>query len=170
MAELSCLNRWERFVPDLGDNRTLLRPFYLEVASGLPRVQLEAFTDALAKVLESSPTATEREKVEAWAAAFAPYVRFGREPLVLAGKPIAGLADYFEALFSMSGSYNHLELGHVVRDFNSFEGTRRLFFERLSGGLAGTPGQSSGNTANQGAAPSPGSQTNAPVSSVETHH
>ncbi len=169
MAELSHLNRWERFSPDIGDNRSLKAPFYLEVASGLPRVQLEAFSEGLtAAVEEAAAAGSEREKAEVYAKAFAPYVRMGREPLCIGGKAYPTLADYLELITSMAGSYNHLELGHAVRDFNSVAGTRRLFFERLSGGSTGTPSPSNGSTDVQRAAPSGGSQTSATASSAGT--
>lgn len=156
MADLTRTYRWERFIPNLGDNRDQPRPFYLELASGLTKEQLAVFAEGFQKM-------DTKEGLDGLSAHYAPFVRMGEEPLVFAGKAYPTLRDYFELLFSMAGGFNSLELTHTLADFNSAAGTRRLFFERLSGGSPGTGNPNSAPSATRRAAPSSGKPTNATV-------
>ena len=170
MADLTRTHRWESFVPDLGDNRAQPKPFFLLIASGLTKENLRAFhasLDALgARMVE---VADDAARIDAWAEVFAPYVQMGDEPLVIDGKPIATLRDYLALLLvEVQGQYNTIELSLALADYNSFQGTRRLFFERLSGGPLSTPALSSEKAAPPRAAPSSGTQTSASSGAEKT--
>ena len=47
MPSLTRSFRWERFVPDLGENRELAKPFFLEIASGLSILERKDAVDAI---------------------------------------------------------------------------------------------------------------------------
>lgn len=142
MAELTRTHRWLRYVPDLGDNRELPAPFYLEVASGLTKVQLVEYHEALAA------WSKVKHEPEAFAAAttelLAPYVRMGREPLSVQGKPVEDLGAYVALGMEVMGESPVLELLRVVREYNELGGPKVLFSAPPSGGTSSTPATSTG--------------------------
>lgn len=165
MADFAGLHRWERFAPDIGDNRQ--RPegerLWLEIKSSMTRLELVAF-DAALKALhvarsvrveqylaalkahaaggEKPDDDTYRADLEAlvekgYAAALAPAVRLvGRH--TLSGKPCETLEQYLAAVAELSDGYNILELAAAVRDANTVGGSTQLFSSRRSGGWVGT--------------------------------
>ncbi len=142
MPELKQCWRWERVVPDLGDNRDLDTPFYYEVKAGLSIVERQAFRDGLSSL--NTEGKGEEEVVKTYADFFGQYIRLGKEPLVVEGKPIETLADYIRLVVGIGGMSNFHELIGSVNYFNSLEGGRRLFYERLSGGTAFTGSRNNG--------------------------
>ena len=170
MADFGALSRWEKFAPDIGDNRQ--RPagerLWLEIKSSMTRLELIAFERAL----KDTQTA-RRERAEAYVAALRAVKDGGPPPdadayqadmesamltgylaalspacrLVgthtLGGSPVATLAEYVAAVATLSDGYNLLELPAAVKDANSVGGATQLFSERRSGGWAGTPAPSS---------------------------
>ena len=165
MADIDGLHRWERFAPDVGDNRQ--RPetgrLWLEIKSSATRLELLAFERALkelhrlraAKVKEYLATAhSETATAEAftndleaivlagYAAALEPMARLvGKH--TLSGAPVATLAEYVAAISALSDGYNVLELVAAVKEANSVGGSTELFSGRRSGGWVGTLAPSS---------------------------
>jgi len=123
-------SRWERYVPDLGDNRTLERPFFLLVRGGLTEAQLQEHGEKL-RSLDGTPESAAR--------ALADVVRLGDEPLTLDGQAVTTLEEYVRAVWTASRFDVWLELVRAVAWHNSLEGRRALFSARLSGGWASTP-------------------------------
>lgn len=148
MASLDRLFRWERYVPDLGGNRELPQPFYLEIASGLTKQQLGDVFDAvtLAQRSAESENQTLAEYLTATipgvAAALDGVVRLGKEPLTVQGSPVSSLTEYLLLAVHTPGQVSFLEVLQALGEFNSAEGARRLFSARHSGGLATTGDQS----------------------------
>ena len=142
MANLTRAYRWERFAPDIGDNLSLPegQRLELEVASGLTGEQLRAHRDAITGAFESARETPEKLP-ELLAAALSPVVRLVGSHTV-DGKPVTTLAEYLGVVFSLSGVYNLREVTQTVLDFNSIEGTSRLFFARHSGGSPTTSARS----------------------------
>lgn len=151
MANLTRTWRWERFDPDLGENRSLpeAQRFSLEVASGLTAAQLQDVFKAIASVSE----AAEGDVPAVYSQALETVVRVKAPPPgqlhTIAGKPIATLKDYIDVILGMAGVYNVRELALAVREFNSISGTERLFWARQSGGSPTTPDQSAALSENQ---------------------
>ena len=164
MPDFSVLHRWERFAPDLGDNRQ--RPdgdrLWLEVKSSMTRAELVAF-DRGFKELHLARTArleqymsdlkadgADREALKVayesevdalvtkgYTDALSPVVRLvGRH--TLSGAPVSTLGEYLGAVAGLSDGYNILELAAAVKDANSVGGSTQLFSGRRSGGWAGT--------------------------------
>src|SRR5687768_12435301 len=46
MPSFDTLARWERYVPALGNNRELEKPFFLKVRAGLTKPEFEAYREA----------------------------------------------------------------------------------------------------------------------------
>ena len=143
MATLERLYRWERFAPDIGNNRELEQPFYLELAVGLTKEQM---TELRAKVTEAmSPDDRDVRLAEALSA----YVRLGAEPLLIDGKPVSTLQEYFATCATLVNAANLLEVPRAFAEANSFGGMSEVFFERLSGGFTSTAAQSNGKAGRQ---------------------
>lgn len=142
MADLTRTHRWLRYVPDLGDNRELAAPFYVEVASGLTKVQLSDYHAALRAWGET------KHELEAFAAAttelLTPYVRMGREPLSVQGRRVLDLGAYIALGMEVMGESPVLELLRVVREYNELGGPKVLFSAPPSGGTSSTPAPSTG--------------------------
>jgi len=138
MADLKRTYRWERYTPDLGDNREQPegQRLELDVASALTGEQLAQYDAAVRDAFEAAKQ-TPVELPALLAAAFAPYVRLVGSHTV-EGKPVTNLGEYLGVVTSLSGVYNLRELAQVVRDFNSVGGTGELFSQRHSGGLRTT--------------------------------
>lgn len=171
MASFETLHRWEKFAPDIGDNRQ--RPdgdrLWLEVKSSMTRVELQAFDRAIKELhvargvevekhlramKEARESGSEAPDVpgfesrlmgiiqDGYDAALCPCVRLvGRH--TIAGKPVTTLREYIDFVSELSDGYNLLELSAAVRDANSVGGSTELFSGRRSGGWAGTAALSS---------------------------
>lgn len=139
MANLTRTYQWQRYVPDLGDNRELPRPFFLRVASGLSLVQLAELETGF-KGLDR-PWESTAELAAHLALLFAPYVVFGDEPLTLEGKPIETLQGYLELIIGLAGQRAFLELFETIRSYNTFTAKDALFSGRPSGGNGTTAHQ-----------------------------
>jgi hypothetical protein len=150
MANLTRTFRWERLVPDLGDNKEQPKPFYLEVASGLSILERQDVGTALqaAFVELQDDFTTDAYAVKA-ASALSGVVRLGAEPLTVAGVPVATLEEYFKLVLPFPGSPNWFEVVRALTDFNSADGSKALFFARHSGGPVGIPAPSAAKAANQ---------------------
>lgn len=133
MANLTRTHRWARYVPDLGDNRELERPFFLRVASGLTLEELAAFEQQLVDLgmIGGEGVATFANRLAAW---LQPYVLMGEEPLSVKGQPVASLAEYLALTLSVAGHDALIELFTVVRDYNSVGPKAQLFSGPPSGG------------------------------------
>jgi hypothetical protein len=151
MANLDNLIRWQKFLPDLGENRSLKKPFYVLLAVGLSKLDLQRLMDSLdalkpkppaegdAPAPEVSEEQAANEAAEKLAAALAPFVKLGSEPLVVNGENIDSLAKLLKLYAQLpAGGAATLELAWALRYFNGIGGQSELFFERLSGGVAGT--------------------------------
>lgn len=133
MADIGALNRWTPFVPDIGNNRDLPaeQQFVLEVASGLPKETLLAFSAAIAAAPDEGETKDDHAIKE-----LAKHVRVVGGPHTLGGKEIKDLPDYARLCLTLNGNYNLRELFAAVGYFNSISGDDALFSERRSGGTA----------------------------------
>jgi len=134
MAELTRTFKWEKFVPDLGDNRNLEKPFFFEVASGLSKLE---FKEAMG--IWSQLAGTEADMCAKAAASLAPYVRLGSEPLSVSGQPITTLEAYLALTIEQPSMSGWMELAMAIKYLNSLDGTRELFFARPFGGFTFTP-------------------------------
>lgn len=151
MPDLNSAIRWVRYEPDLGENRKQKSPFFLEVASGLTKRELENLATRVkdATAVKGPPPA-EGEDAEAWldaardaqaerlAASYEGVVKVGSEPLSLKGKPVTGLVGYLRLIITQQGFFLLRELAAAVRNANSLEGVEALFSERHSGGFSFT--------------------------------
>lgn len=141
MPDLKRLWSWARFEPSIGDNLELPvgKRFFLELAVGLTKVELDAWQADLKAAVEDKPDATFHGRL---ARAYERFVRLGSEPLSLNGQPIATLEEYFAALWEQPGAFLLQELGQQLVWLNSFDGARGLFSVRHSGGSISTGAQS----------------------------
>ncbi len=159
MANLTRTYRWLRYIPDLGDNRELPKPFYLELTSGLTKLALAGFYERLRVWSEEKHEGAEAF-VEATTALLSPHVRMGAEPLSLEGRPITTLREYIAMGLDVLGESPVLELVRMVREYNELgEGPKLVFFERPSGGTSTTPIPSTERAASEMVAPSNGSES-----------
>lgn len=115
---------WERYVPTLGENKTLEKPFYLEVKAGISKAELSALMEGLDK--SNTP--------DNWVAVFGDFVRFGSESLEVNGKPVKDLKEYVELAFEQANTELLSEMAVAVYWHNSVRGNKETFFARLSGG------------------------------------
>lgn len=157
MANLETLIRYQRFAPDLGANRELEKPFFVELAVGMTKLQLKALADTVDTVDEKATGMGDEEYLEhavkKMADALAPYVKMGTEPLVVNGKRIETLSELLTLYATLaSGPAAMLELSTALRWFNSIGGATALFFERLSGGSVSTTPRSGAQGGKQRAA------------------
>lgn len=139
MAKLEYLHHWAKYVPDIGNNRELEKPFYLEVATGLSFERLERAKKELKELADLG--LSPKDFAARTAAIFDGMVRMGAEPLEVGGTPVPGLAEYLEMVVAHAG-VGYLEVMKTVYRFNSVGEADRLFSERHSGGTASTPVQS----------------------------
>ncbi len=131
MAELGRLWKWATWVPELGDNAQQPRPFFLRVKTGLTKLDVAAYAEALDAYWKASTS-------DSLFALVSPFVEMGDEPLSANGSPVTGLRAYVDLLFTLGSEELRTELGYSVLFFNSVRGTSALFFARLSGGSAFT--------------------------------
>lgn len=146
MPSLDNAFKWVRYEPDLGGNRQLpeAQRFFLEVACGLTKLQLERLYEQLGE--KSKDRQTEGKTLEELFTEYAAdlsdvlgcFVRMGKEPLKLNGAEVKTLADYLEVAVRQHGQPLVTELFTAVRTANSVEGTRELFSGRHSGGFTFT--------------------------------
>lgn len=141
MADLGRLWKWAIWTPDLGDNLQQERPFFLRVKSGLTKVDVAGYTEALEAFWRGE------RSVEKLHALVSPYVEMGDEPLSANGVPVVDLRAYIELVMSLGDAGLIEALTYSVLHFNSARGTTALFFERLSGGSAFTTEPSAGRAA-----------------------
>ncbi len=153
MANLTRSWRWETFHPDIGENLDLPpgERLTLRIASALPGERLEQMRAEYGEALVAGI-----ENADAMAAAFAKVFE-GLVEVVGAhsidGKPVETLAQYLGVVARAGGIYGLTELVSAVGEFNSIQGTHRLFFERHSGGLLSTRAQTAAKAASPKAAP-----------------
>ena len=142
MAELDGVGRWEKYVPDIGKNRELPIPFYLEVAANLSNQEMRSYYEKLQELLQLGPELKNDDFIERAAVLFENHLRRGDEPLRIKGAPITTLREYLTVV--LRTKWGLREMLQVVQHANSAEGVDQLFSERLSGGWTGT---ASGRTA-----------------------
>lgn len=157
------LAHWERFVPNLGNNRKAAagEQLALEIATGLTKMDLEAFQRFASHLgapveidqAEAARVAGERKEVledvkarmyiaaraKKLAEQMKPFVRWVGGNHTINKQPVTGLEDYFRALLVQVGFYNWTELTHEVFRLNSFDGGIALFYEPPAGGSTSTP-------------------------------
>lgn len=146
--------KWERFVPDIGDNRAQERPFFFRIKSGISKVEFRDFLQRVTQMKTGGENA-----LETIMAVFTDLVELGDEPLSINGVEVKTLSEYFERISENLNAQPYFELLGAVKDFNSLEGTRSLFFERLSGGTASTVTPATARAESQTDARSSGSGT-----------
>lgn len=132
------LTQWERYYPDVGNNRALPKEgrVYLEVERGLSTRQREAFAHALQEV-----TATAGEGfAHLLAACLSQHVRYGSEALKHEGGEVTTLEGYVALLLDLGHRRYLEELLGLVQRANSFSAEDASFFERPSGTALGTSG------------------------------
>lgn len=143
--------RFERFVPDIGNNRQEASPFFLEVASNLPLPEMDALEQRLRSLSQFNPS-DESQFIQGVLGALGDTVKMGTEPLTVNGEAITDLAGYIALSLRVSGLGPLWELFRAVRTYNSVEGVRALFYERSSGGTVFTGSRKTGANADQMAA------------------
>jgi hypothetical protein len=151
MANLASLQRWEKYAPDVGNNRSLpeAERLYVDVCCSLSRLELQAFDaklqemhrQRLARAEKGDGTGEEDLNallVDGYGGALESIVRLVGTH-TLGGKPVTTLREYVQAVAPLADGYAVLELVAVVREANSVGGAMQLFSGRRSGGWAGTP-------------------------------
>lgn len=133
MANLT-LNSWVQYVPNLGENRSLEKPFFLEVKASLTKAQYAEYLERLHAWRQSDGG----ESAEGIEPVFADLVRMGTEALTVDGRPVATLRDYLELVAQQRGADLLYELIGAIAWHNSVEGVGKTFSERLSGGWFST--------------------------------
>lgn len=150
------LFHWERFEPNIGDNRALPvdQRFFLEVACGLSKVEMKQakraidFTSLSPNVAECTALAQESkaedethaealervvfEQVNELSAlkisdGWSRFFRMGTVSLTIDGKPIENLLGYMRCIIQQEGRYNVIEMAKTLARLNSVEGSRELF-------------------------------------------
>lgn len=138
MADLTSLQRWVAFVPDIGTNRKLppSEQLVLEVAASLTKEQLIAFRDNINAAPKEGETADDaRIRV------LGEHVRLVGKHRI-GGEAIEDFRSYVLACLKLADQYNLREVFAAVGYFNSISAADALFSERLSGGTAFTLHQS----------------------------
>jgi hypothetical protein len=148
--------RWERFEPNLGENLELPeeKRFFLLISSGLSKVamaELSGRFEDLQKRLASEEM-TEESLIDALEAVYNGTIKVG-EPSTIDGKKVDTFRDYLAVVVGVTGLYSWLELFTALRDFNSYSGTRALFYARRSGGISSIPAQSAAKNESATVAP-----------------
>lgn len=128
MPNLS-LERWERYIPALGDNKEQQRPFFLRIRAGMTKTEYDAFLRRWKDWIDARV-----DSAETLATVFEGVLALGDEPLSIAGAPMADLAGLLGLLLTqLDGAVLH-EIFGAIRWFNTVEGQQELFYERRSGG------------------------------------
>lgn len=139
------LTKWEKYYPDLGNNRALPVEgrVFLEVERGLSTRAREAFYREVMAVF-SSASVPQAEGAPSFshrlAAVLSMHLRFGSEPLKHEGGSVTTLEQYVELVFDLGQQALLDELIGLVRKANSFGKEDADFFERPSGTAPGTSG------------------------------
>ncbi len=162
MAALDSIHTWERWAPNIGDNRKRTPPvLFLELATGLTAAQLAGVGAKLRELgklelvfpdtADMTPEQVEAGRREAlegfkasvravWVEALAPYVRVEGGPHTVQGLPLATLEDYVKLVQTRAdfGFAALQALREALDSFNGFEGPDELFSPRSSGGARST--------------------------------
>lgn len=131
------LTQWDRYYPDIGDNRQLpeAQRVYLEVERGLSVRQREGFLRNLNEALSGD----DAELVHRLAAVLSQHVRFGAEALQWEGGSVTTLEGYVRLVcFELGLQRYSTELLSLVPVANSLSGEAAGFFVRPSGTAPGT--------------------------------
>lgn len=126
------MKRWERYAPDIGNNRELPdgERLELEVRTRLSRDELVDWSRRVQGVVGGGDNAATVKVLE--------------ECVRLVGthriddKPVTTLLEYYEIITSLLDVSHFKELLAVVTKLNTFSGDDAVFSERLSGGMAST--------------------------------
>lgn len=158
MANLNGVTRWQKYVPNIGENLSLERPFYVEVLVGITKAQLRQVEEAQKSMPPPPEGATEEQLLEADLShldkVLSPFVRMGAESLHVGDRHIRTLHELLKLYSEMAdGQHAMLELSAAVAWFNSAGGRTQDFYARLSGGSASTPFPRSGSGRSQRAVP-----------------
>lgn len=134
MANLTT-QRWERYIPDLGDNRQQpeAQRLELEVASGLTTAQMQGLSESLQKQPEEGQT-----QLDILAAALSPFVRLRGGPHTINGEKVESLADYFRAIYALGDKFHVHEVTRTLQLANSLTEDDEVFSRRQSGGWVST--------------------------------
>lgn len=153
MAELKRTFRWQPYVPEIGENRDLEKPFFLEVAVGLTREKVDELARLGSELMgkKYEPDSLDQQ-LDDLTKMFEPFVRLGAEPLLVNGEAVKDLRGYLALCAKMPDLVNILELPMAVRMANTLGGTQELFFERLSGGFSIIRNRTAAKKESQGAA------------------
>lgn len=133
------LTTWEKYVPDIGNNRSLPKEeqVHLLVERGLSLRQREAFEKEMRDAFEASPETL----VHRVSAALSMHVKWGGEPLRWEGGTVTSLEEYAQLVLVELRHQRYVnELLGLVRLANSFGPEAALPFERPSGTAPGTEG------------------------------
>lgn len=145
MPDLSSVHRWRRLVPEIGDNQTQPKPFFLEVAEGVTNARMAEFAAARKALAEAKdgkgkPLPNE-ELVPYMKAVVDGLVRMGSEPLSLNGKKIETVDDYLLICACSANFFLWFELAGTIDKMNSIPGGAELFWLRQSGSTPTTQDQ-----------------------------
>lgn len=138
MANLTT-KRWERYVPDLGDNRELPegQRLELEVATGLTAAEMQALAEATRAV-------TGDDAIAALGAVLEPYVRV-RGAHTINGADVRTLPEYLKAVASLADGYSVAEVTTALVRANTLTRDDEVFSQRQSGGWVSTPRRAAAN-------------------------
>lgn len=145
MANLGLI-RWQKYAPDVGNNRELPshQQLVLEVAVGLTKLQLQSLRFTL-PLTPAAPDETDEQKaareaadeaagLDLAASVWGAFVRLKGDQHTVGDKKVSDLRSYLGAV-PATGVY---EVGRILRHLNSLTGAEELFSERSSGGLSTT--------------------------------
>lgn len=133
MANLTT-KRWERYVPDLGNNRELPEGerLELEVATGLTAAEMQALAEA-------TRGAAGDDALQVLAGVLEPHVRVRGGPHTINDAEVRTLGDYLKAVASLADGYNVAEVTTALVRANTLTRDDELFSQRQSGGWVSTP-------------------------------
>lgn len=139
MANLTT-KRWERYVPDLGDNRELPEGerLELEVATGLTSAEMQALAEA-------TRGTTGDDALAALALVLEPYVRVRGGPHTINGADVRTLGDYLKAVAALSDGFSVSEVTTALVRANTLTRDDEVFLVRQSGGWVSTPRRAAAN-------------------------
>lgn len=132
------LTQWERYYPDVGNNRVLPKEgrVYLEVERGLSTRQREAFAKSLQEVTANAGEGFAHRLT----ACLSQHIRYGMEALQHEDGEVTTLEGYVTLLLEREYRRYLEELIGLVGKANSFSAEDASFFERPSGTAPGTSG------------------------------
>lgn len=129
------LTRWRRWPLNLGDNLSLPKEeqAYIEVKMGLSKAQLKGLDERLQQLPDDDTQALEQ-----LTGVLEEVVRLGRVALFVDGEAIDSVRKLAALMFADAARQMLIEVTGAVQYTNTVQGSRDLFFERLSGGASGT--------------------------------